>query len=431
MDILIGIILLITFFSFIYYAARGGNLMIGFFVMGTTWGLLAWVGGEISLNGILNEIMQAGPESWGPTAVNVIFGSWFGRILVDTGIASKLIKSVTELGGDSPLVVTMLLSIVTGIIFTATFGAGAVVAIGVIILPILMSLGISKHIAVTSYVMSVGSGMYINGVLFSQMQAIFPEMTFDSQYLTWAIPAMIIHLGVVALMLWFNLRSTKTRKKAWAMRAPDDSDASEDNVPGVALLTPILPTSLAILFGWPTIPSFIVGGIFGLALCGELKTFSAASRTISSTFRAGVIDVASLLGFLFILPMFNTVSGIAAPFFEPLIGWLIPSSALILSIMFMIAAPLGLFRGPLTIFGAGAATVGVLRAVGSFSTPFIFCLMYVPTIVMNLSNGPTQSWNLWALNYSKVSVSDFLKTGFIWGWLIVVINIFLVYVLIA
>lgn len=429
MDLVIGIVLLITYFGLIYYAARGGNLMIGFFIMAAAWGVLSIIGGEISWNGFLTDIMQAGPESWGPTAVNVIFGSWFGRILIDTGIAAKLIRSVTELGGDDPLIVTILLSIVSGVIFTATFGAGAVVAIGVIILPILMSLGVSRTLAVSTYVMSVGSGMYINGVLFSQMQSIFPDMVFDNQYLTWAFLAMGVQLFVIGVMIWFNMRGQRKRKKAWAMKNPKETVVEGDGIPAIALLTPIIPTALAIFFRWPTIPAFIVGSVFGLAVCGVFKDFKTMARVIPSTFYDGVLDVASLLGFLFILPMFNSVSGVAAPFFEPLIGGLIPGTALGLAVLFMVAAPFGLFRGPLTIFGAGAATVGVLQVTGDFSTPLLFALMYVPTIVMNLSTGPTQSWNLWALNYTKVSVKDFLMNNIVWAWIIAIINILLAYVI--
>lgn len=147
-DLIIGIILLITYVVLAIYAAKGGNLMIGFFVMAVIWTAFSIFGGELTWDQAMTDIFQGGPESWEATGVNVIFGSWFGTILVKTGIASKLIKSVTELGGDNPFIVTFLLSIVTAIIFTATFGAGAVVAIGVIVLPILMSLGVAKPLAV-------------------------------------------------------------------------------------------------------------------------------------------------------------------------------------------------------------------------------------------------------------------------------------------
>lgn len=427
LTLLIGIILLITYFGLIYYAARGGNLMVGFLIMAIIWTALSILGGELTWDGAMTNIFQGGPESWGATAVNVIFGSWFGRVLVDTGIAAKLIRSVTELGGDNPVIVTILLSIVTGIIFTSTFGAGAVVAIGIIVLPILMSLGVSKILAVTTYLMSVGSGMYINTVLFSQMQAIFPDMPYDGNYLRWAFPAMFIQLFFVALMVFFNSRRKKRKKrKAWALKV-DNTESDDDGIPGIAMITPIIPTTLSIAFGWLTIPAFIVGALFGLAITGHFTSYTAATRKISSTFFDGVIDVASLLGFLFILPMFNRIAGVAAPFFEPILGSILPTTTIGLVLVFIVLAPAGLFRGPLTIFGAGAATVGVINAIGSFATPFLFTLMYVPTISMNLSACPTQSWNLWALDYSKVSVKDFMKTGLIWAWLISAANLLLVY----
>lgn len=426
--IIIGIILLITYFGLIYFAARGGNLMVGFFIMAVIWVVLCIAGGELTWKDAQENIFQGGPESWGATAVNVIFGSWFGRVLIETGIASKLIKSVTELGGDNPLFTTILLSIVSGVIFTSTFGAGAVVAIGVIILPILMSLGVPKPLAVTSYLMSVGSGMYINQVLFKQMQGIFPDMMYDLNYFRFGFAAMAIQLILIAAMLIYSLRDKKKRKKAWAVKAGKPTNI-EATVPTIAMITPIIPTALAIFFKWQTIPAFIVGSIFGLAVCGKLPNFGQACRTISRTYYDGVVDVASLLGFLFILPMFNKISGVAAPFFESILGGILPKTTLVLCIVFAIVAPFGLFRGPLTIFGAGAATVGVLNAIGGFTTPFLFTLMYVPTISMNLSACPTQSWNLWALNYSKVSIKEFMKTGVIWTWIISIINIALVYLL--
>lgn len=428
MDLVIGIILLITYFALIVYAAKGGNLMVGFLIMAVIWTALCIIGGELTWDEAMVDIFQGGPESWGATAVNVIFGSWFGRVLVDTGIASKLIRSVTELGGDNPVIVTILLSVVTGVIFTSTFGAGAVVAIGIIVLPILMSLGVSKSLAVTSYLMSVGSGMYINTVLFSQMQAIFPDMEYNNAYLSWAFPAMAVQLVIIAIMIIFNMRTKKKKKrKAWALQVNDNDPGEEKDIPTIALITPIIPTTLSIAFGWLTIPAFIVGALFGLAITGFFTSYKEAARVISSTFYDGVIDVASLLGFLFILPMFNRIAGVAAPFFEPILGGILPTTTIGLVIAFIILAPLGLFRGPLTIFGAGAATVGVINAIGTFETPFLFTLMYVPTIAMNLSACPTQSWNLWALNYSKVSVKDFMKTGVIWAWIICAINLILVY----
>ena len=71
----IGIILLITFFGFIYYSAKGGNLIIGFLVMAIIWSVFGVIGGAIPLSEVQSYVFEGGAEGWGPTAVIVIFGS--------------------------------------------------------------------------------------------------------------------------------------------------------------------------------------------------------------------------------------------------------------------------------------------------------------------------------------------------------------------
>ena len=49
----------------------------------------------------------------GNVLVNVVFGAWFGRVLLQTGIADALIRKAVELGGDKPVIICVLLSTVT------------------------------------------------------------------------------------------------------------------------------------------------------------------------------------------------------------------------------------------------------------------------------------------------------------------------------
>ena len=207
MEYVIGILLLLSFFGLVYYAVRGGNLMMGIFVMAIIWTALPMLGNllvknpefiaanadtvGISLKDALTKVFQSGPEGWGATLVNVIFGAWFGRVLMKTGIASTLIRKVTELGGDKPQITCILLCVVTTACFSSVFGAGAVVAIGVIVLPIFLSLGIPKTLATCSFMMSVGAGMFVNPVLYQQYSAFF--LMIMARLST---PTICIHPGV-------------------------------------------------------------------------------------------------------------------------------------------------------------------------------------------------------------------------------------------
>lgn len=156
-DIIIGILLVISFFFMVWYCVKGYNLMVGFAIMATVWMGLALVGNTFSPNpamegqgviDVLTHIYTTGPAEYAKSIlVNVFFGAFFGRVLVDSGIAATLIRKVVELGGDKPRITMSLLCIVTAVIFMSMTGIGPVISIAVIVLPILMSLGISVPVA--------------------------------------------------------------------------------------------------------------------------------------------------------------------------------------------------------------------------------------------------------------------------------------------
>ena len=425
MEIGIGIVLLITFAFFVVYTVKGGNLMLGFLILSVVWSVLGMIGGTMTWNDMQEIVLQQGPESWGATAVVVIFGSWFGQVLIQTGIAKELIRKTVELGGDRPVITTVLVNLVVCLIFTSTYGAGAVVAVGVIVLPIFLALGVPKAVAASSYVMSVGSAMYVNLVLFRQMQGLFPGFEYDSNYLKYGFAAMGVSILVVSVSTAFKLRGGKSH--AWAASA--SPAAEETRVPAYALITPLIPVALAVFCNWQPIPAFIVASFFALIATRKIRSYADAGRVLSKTFYDGVVDVAALLGFLFIVPMLTKVATLDSVYFQAVLGGVMPKSALVLCVAFAILAPLGLFRGPLTVFGAGTATMAILIGLDIFPIALLFPLLYNPTITMEIMCCPTQSWNMWAVNYTKISTKEFMVQGVPWCWLICAVNSLLVYFL--
>lgn len=436
MEYVIGILLLISFVGLAIYAVRGGNLMMGMLIMGTLWTILPMIGNtfptnpdfiasypgvtDMSFVDAITKVYQSGPEGWGNVLVNVVFGAWFGRVLLETGIADTLIRKTVELGGDKPIVICVLLSVVTTAIFTTLFGAGAVVAIGVIVLPILMSLGIPKTLSIGSFMMSVGAGMYLNPVLSGQFFAFFLDengkqiVTYDDPArLRWAMIGVAVQVIAVILMCIFSLRKKKTVHH-WVSSTARKSRPGY--VPTIALIAPILPVFLLVVFDVPIILGFTLGSFYALAICGRLTSFREACRVMNKDFFDGVVDTAPLVGFLLMLPMFNKAAELCVPYFNALLSNVIPHNTLVISIAFALLAPLGLFRGPLTLFGCGAATLGILKGIG-FSTPYLYALMVIPSITMNVSICMTQSWIAWGVSYTKVSASEHLKKTLPVAWL--------------
>ena len=101
------------------------------------------------------------------------------------------------------------------------------------------------------------------------------------------------------------------------------------------------------------------------------------------------------------LPMFNKVASYAAPYFKVLLGGVFPKNELVLCILFAVLLFMGLFRGPLTLFGCGAATLGVVMRIGDFSLPFLYALFAIPTITVNIGSCITQSWVAWGTGIYK------------------------------
>ena len=433
MEYVIGVLLLLTFFGLAYYCIKGHNLMIGFLVITIIWTVLPLLGtlgasdafiadnavlqfdGFDGLIATLNGIYQSAPEGWGTTLVNVCWGAWFGRVLMETGIAATLIRKTVELGGDRPVITMALLNIVTSVIFTAMTGAGPVIAIGVIVLPILMSLGIPKPIALFTFMESVAAGIYRNPVNFAQYRAFFitteemPDFTLGWYTMRWGLWALIIALVLTTLLAAFFLKRAKT-SHAWAAQTPQPAEAAVKDAPFYTLVLPIVPVVLKIALDFSVIGGFVIAGFLALFLCGKMKGgFVASCQLVNKLYYDGVVDTAPLVGFLLTLPMFNQVANLASPYFKAILGSVMPRTELVVCIAFAVLACLGLFRGPLTLVGCGAATLGVLSNVASFSVPFLYCVFAIPTITGNIGSCITQSWVAWGLAYTKVESKDYLK----------------------
>ncbi|UYJ42716.1 MAG: citrate transporter [Oscillospiraceae bacterium] len=431
MEFVVGILLLLTFFGLAFYCIKGHNLMIGFLIITILWTALSFLGaafespeflsttafysnGEpVKAIAILNKIYQSAPEGWGTTLVNVCWGAWFGRVLMETGIASTLIRKTVELGGDKPMVTIALLNIVTAIIFTAMTGAGPVIAIGVIVLPIMMSLGVPKAIAMFSFMESVAAGIYLNPVNFAQYRAFFidvdemPDFTLGWYAGKWGYAALVISVVVTTILAGFFLKKSKT-SHAWAAQTRGASE--QKDAPLYTLILPIVPVVLKIWLDFSVIGGFVIAGFAALFLCGKMKgSFKENCQLVNKLYYDGVVDTAPLVGFLLTLPMFNSVATYASPFFKAVLGPVMPKSELVVCILFAVLLALGLFRGPMTLVGCGAATLGVLRGVASFSVPFLYCVFAIPTITVNIGSCITQSWVAWGLAYTKVESKDYLK----------------------
>ncbi len=418
MQTVIGILLLISYLAFIFYAAKGGNLLLGLFSMAVLWSGFGAIGGVITWNDVNTTVFSEGPLSFGTTAINIIFGSWFGRVLVETGIARTIIRKAVELGGDKPAITTILLCVVTSLIFTTAYGVGAVVAIGVIVFPILLSLGVPKPLAAASFTMSVGCGLYFNNALLTQAAGtmVMPDnskYTIGAAWYKFAIVAFAIHLVSIIIMV---IVSTRKKRKAWAATANAGSVGGEGkNVNLLACLTPIVPVAISVLLNVSAILAIIISVVWAFMWTGYFKSWNKLAETIQKTFHEGVSDVGLVLGFLLFLQMFIKAAGANKTLLAPIFSPIIPSSAFVLFLGVGILSFMSLFRGPLTIWGAGAATFAIIAATGMYPLAVLYPLFYIQCCTVTTNVCPTQSWNMWAIGYTKINTKEYMKQTLVYA----------------
>ncbi|AZZ60915.1 gluconate:proton symporter [Oenococcus sp. UCMA 16435] len=425
MNTLIVCLLLITFVGFIFYIFKGGNLMLGFFIMALLWTVI----GGISYQKAILDVFATPVAGYGSTIVYIIFGSCFGQVLVDSGIAPAISHQTGKLGKKSPLLTAILVVLVTALIFSSAYGVGSVIAIGVILLPILLSVGIPRPIALTAFSLAVGAPMYINVVLYNQMKAFFPKAVYGGKYLIFGICAALVQLLAVIIFLAIHAHKfdPKQAQKNLTEIEATNQDKEVPKVPVISYIIPVVPVAMNIIFKWDAIPSLVLASILAMLLTGKMSGYKKMMSFINETIQKGISNIAGLIMFLLILMMFSGAASLNAKRFEPIFKAILPHSTLAICILIGIIAPLSLFRGPLQVWGAGAATAAVLSGMHLFPDSFLLPLLYTATLFA-VSTDITQSWNVWGLGYMKVQSKELLKYGIPVMWIVSIINEFLVYV---
>ncbi|MGI6622788.1 MAG: hypothetical protein ACOX4T_06585 [Acetivibrionales bacterium] len=130
---------------------------------------------------------------------------------------------------------------------------------------------------------------------------------------------------------------------------------------------------------------------------------------IEKTFHEGTSDVGLVLAFLLFMQMFAKAAGACKALLAPIVSPILPQNLFLLFLVFGLLGILALFRGPMTIWGAGTATFAIIAGTGLYPLSILYPLFYIPCVAINTSICPTQSWVSWAIGYNKVSIKDHLK----------------------
>lgn len=358
---------------------------------------------------IANNVLELGSMRMSTAISGLIFGSLFGQVLSKVGITEAIIKKAAELAGDRTLAISLAFLAVSSVIFAASNGLGMVILVGTIIIPIMISAGLSPMLAGIILLLANGIGVTFSvSTLAVYIDVLKLPLATVTQW-SWicGIPLIIIS---IAMVVYFTTFAGKKRR-AWAMPNPGAGNSTKQ-VRTIALIAPIVPVVLVFAFKLPLVISIVIG-IFAALL---LATPKKPVHVVSSAFVEGIQDVAGALGLMMGIGML--LNSVMAPevsaILKPAIELIVPHNMITFILIFGLLAPLAIYRGPLNVWGLGSGILTLLVA-GGMNPVAAMVALRLDSNVQAVCD-PTNSQNVWVADFTKSDVNDVLKKTLLWIW---------------
>ena len=349
---------------------------------------------------IMNYVIGQGASRLAGTIIATIFGGMFAKVIQKQGISDAIIRKAAELAGDKPYAIAFVLTAATALIFSAIGGAGPVIMVSTIVIPLMLSAGIQPVVAAGLVLFGISTGGLFN---VANYQFYVDTIGMDMAMIKSASVVLGV-ASVVAIVVYVLLNVKRTGGKSfWAK--PAAADTKEVNI--FALLAPLVPILLVFVFQFTAELSLIIAVIYTILVTNPRQIIQVASSSLVE----GIQDVAGVTALMIgIGILLNGVSAEATvALMQPLIGAIMPRSAVVYVIAFTILSPLALYRGPLNSSGLGSGLANIMLAAGAMSPAAVGNALRATGVVQGVSD-PTNTQNVIVADYAKVDVNAILKS---------------------
>ena len=370
--------------------------------------------------GWLQTVVEAGTVRMGAAIMAVIFGAWLGELMNKTGVTETIIKKSAELGGDRPLIVTLILGAAVAVLFTTLNGLGSIIMVGSIVLPILISVGVPAMSAACIFLMAFTCGLTFNIANWKSFSGIFSlEIAQIQSFAIYMLVATVI-ATLILIVVEFKKNGVK-----FAFSAPVEETESKQ-VTGIrgtlAMLTPIIPIVLVAVLKVPVCPAFIAGIIWILIFTS--KSFSKAMNLLVKTCYDGINNSGPAvilmigIGILYLAVTHSMVKEVLNPFLLAVV----PQGRIGYIIFFSLLAPLALYRGPMNLFGLGSGIAALVIGLNTLS-PLAVMAAFLAAERIQGCGDPTNTQNVWTANFCEVDVNGITKKLLPYLWAVAVVGV--------
>jgi H+/gluconate symporter-like permease len=412
---------------------------------------------------ILAEIIAKGALKLNATYTTTMFGAMLAELLNRLGVAKALVRWVAEFAGDNPFYLGMLLTAVTALLFSTLGGLGAVIMVGTIALPVMLSLGIANATAGALFLFGISLGGMFNiaawqlymdvlglpkeqiiafivpfALVLSALIIVFLAVELKKRK---NIPSAGASLLFLSVMFWliqknFKVEAATTQPVAdpqsimgsgivliaLSIYAVYRSSKNKKDTPGFVLLTPLVPLALVLLCHWDFIPAFLAGFVFAALGSWQQNSLNQLNRSIIDGISTVIPAVVLMIGIGMLITAVRHPSVAGA--IEPILKYTIPTRPWKYVLVFTLAAPLALYRGPLSIWGMGSGLVSLMQKVTLLPSRAIMGMLLSVGQVQGICD-PTNTQNVWIASYLGTDTLVLLRKTLPYAWIAVVLGLLL------
>lgn len=372
---------------------------------------------------IINKVILGGSTMLSSAMMVVVFGAMFAQVIMKTGISSSIIKKAAELAGDSPRPIAFVITLAVAFVFLGMSGLGAVIMIGSIAIPILMSAGIKPVVVSSLLLFGIQAGLSANMAAYGTFIGVFGGEMAINYYM----PSLVLSVGMAVVFIFINVKPER-KVSMWAAGTLT-GNGKPKQVPALALITPIIPlvTVFAIKGIWglgaadkgmadavaAAILGFIIASLFAIVITNPRRITGIFSAAIIEGIKdvAGVIFLFVGIGMLVAAVMNPAVSG----YLNPIIRSIVPSSPIGVLIFFAVLSPIALYRGPLNLFGMGSGIAVLLLSLDILPVMVVAGAFLAVGYIQVISD-PTNSHNVWISDYANVETGAVLRMTLPYTW---------------
>jgi hypothetical protein len=192
-------------------------------------------------------------------------------------------------------------------------------------------------------------------------------------------------------------------------------------------IIPILPLVLILLYQINFITAFFIALIYGYIVTLRRGSLNMLTQSVIEGSASVTPAVILMLGIGMLL---NSIIGPAdyqqmhlgtewpvIGYLRPLIAEAIPTTWLGYLLIFTIAAPLALYRGPLNVWGLGYGLAAIMLATGKIGGAPIMAMLLSVGQVQGVCD-PTNTQNVWLANELKLDVQQILWRTLPYMWVL-------------